>query len=102
MFDGLSLDPFALLEDGSCPAEVGVAGRQVAQALVITLVVVALDERLDLGLKVAGQEVVFLANAVFKSGASARSYPGFGDALGRRTRGSFLLASIYSAMSPAM
>ena len=37
LFDGLSLDPFALLDDGCRPAEVGVGGRHVAQALVITL-----------------------------------------------------------------
>ena len=32
----------------------------------ITLVVVVLDEGLDLGLKVAGQEVVFQQDAVFQ------------------------------------
>lgn len=32
MLDGLSLDPFALVEDGWCPAEVGVGGRYVVQA----------------------------------------------------------------------
>jgi len=50
IFDGLSLDPFTLLDDGSRPAEVGIGGRHVGQALVIALVVVVLDERLDLGL----------------------------------------------------
>ena len=43
MFDGLSLDPFALFDDGRCPAEVGVGRRHVVQALVIMLVVVELD-----------------------------------------------------------
>lgn len=42
MFDGLSLDPFALFDDGWCPAEVGVGGRHVVQALVVTLVVGAM------------------------------------------------------------
>jgi hypothetical protein len=50
MFDGLSLDPFTLFNDGWCPAEVGVGGRNIVQALVVTLVVVVLDEGLDLGL----------------------------------------------------
>jgi hypothetical protein len=50
MFAGLSLDPFALIEDGSRPAEVGVGGRHVGQRFVVTLVVVVLDEGLDLGL----------------------------------------------------
>ena len=51
MFDGLSLDPLSLLDDGCRPAEVGVGGRHVAQALVVPLVVVVLDEGLDLGLE---------------------------------------------------
>ena len=57
MLDGLSLDPFALIEDGSCPSEVGVGGRQVGQRFVVTLAVVVLDEGLDLSLEVAGQEL---------------------------------------------
>ena len=66
MFDGLSLDPFALLDDGWRPAEVGVGGRHVGQRFVVTLVVVVLDERLELGLEVAGQEVVLQQDAVFQ------------------------------------
>jgi hypothetical protein len=54
MFDGLSLDPFALFDDGRCPAEVGVGGRHLAQRFVIALVVVVRDEGLDLGLEIAG------------------------------------------------
>ena len=48
--NGLSLDPFALFDDGRSPAEVGVGGRHVGQALVVTLVIVVLDEGLDLAL----------------------------------------------------
>ena len=66
MFDGQSLDAFALFYGGWCPAEVGVDGRHVAQDLVVALVIVVLDERLDLGFKVAGQEVVFERDAVFQ------------------------------------
>ncbi len=66
MFDSLSLDPFALFDDGWSPAEVGVGGRHVFQALVVTLVVVVFDEGLDLGLEVAGQEVVFQQDAVLQ------------------------------------
>ena len=79
MFDSLSFDPFALLDDGRSPAEVGICGRDVVQALVIALVVVMLDERLDLGLKVAGQEVVFQEDAVFQG-----LVPAFDLALGLR------------------
>ncbi len=58
MFDGLSLDPFTLFDDSAGPAEVGIGGRHIVQALVIALVIVMLDERLDLAFEVAGQEVV--------------------------------------------
>ena len=37
IFDGLSLDPFSLFDDVAGPAEVGVSGRHVLQALVVTL-----------------------------------------------------------------
>jgi len=66
MLDGLSLDPFTLLDDALRPVEVGVGGRHVSQALVVALVIVVLDEGLDLGLEVAGQEVVFEQDAVLQ------------------------------------
>ena len=66
IFDSLSFDPFALLDDGFCPAEVGVGGRYVVQALVIALMVVMLDERFDLLFKVAGQEVILQKDAVLE------------------------------------
>ena len=66
IFDSLSFDLFALLDDGFCPAEVGVGGRDVVQALVIALMVVMLDERIDLLFKVAGQEVILQKDAVFE------------------------------------
>ena len=66
MFDGLSFDPFSLFDDGFVPAEVGIGGRNVAQALMVALVVVVLDERLDLGLEFAGQEVVLQQDAVLQ------------------------------------
>ena len=52
MFDGLSLDPFALADGGLGPAEVGISGRHVVQALVVALVIIVLDERLDLAFEV--------------------------------------------------
>ena len=66
MLDGLSLDPFTLFDDGWCPAEVGVGRGHVVQALVVALVVIVLNEGFDLGLEVAGQEVVFQQDAVFQ------------------------------------
>ena len=86
MLDGLSLDPFTLLDDGWCPAEVGIGGRHVVQALVVTLVIVVLDERLDLGLEVAGQEVVLEQDAVLQGLTIARSFLGSGDGSARLER----------------
>jgi len=35
IFDGLSFDPLSLFNDGLCPAEVGIGGRDVVQASVV-------------------------------------------------------------------
>ena len=66
MLDGLSFDPFALLDDGCGPAEVGVSGRYVVQALVVAPVIVMLDERFDLLLQITRQEVVFEQHTVLQ------------------------------------
>ena len=58
MLDGLSLDPFALFDDGLGPAEVGVGGRHVVQALVVALVVVVL-EGLDLAIEMQRRDLPF-------------------------------------------
>ena len=79
MFDGLSLDPFALFDDGGCLAEVGIGGCHVVEALVVAAVIVMFDERLDLLLEIAGQEVVFEKDAVFQG-----LVPTFDLALGLR------------------
>jgi len=52
IFDGLSFDPFALFDDDWSPAEVSAGGSNSVQALVVTLVIVVLDEGLDLGFEV--------------------------------------------------
>ena len=54
MFECLSLDPFSSFDDGRSPAEVGISRCDVIEALVVALVVVVLDERLDLALQIAG------------------------------------------------
>jgi len=50
ILDSLSSDPFLLLNDGLCPAEVGIGRCDVVQPLAIALMVVVLDERFDLAL----------------------------------------------------
>ena len=53
MFDGLAFDCFTLFDDGLGPAEAGIGGRHIVQALVVAAMVVVLDERFDLGLDAA-------------------------------------------------
>lgn len=62
----LSFYPFALFDDGGCPAEVDIGGRDVVQALVVSLMVAMLDEGLDLLIEIAGQEVVFQEDTVLQ------------------------------------
>ena len=66
MFNGDTFDAGTLGEDCFVPAEVGVRWRHVAQAFMVALVVIVFDEGLDLGFKVAGQEVVFEQDVVLE------------------------------------
>ena len=66
MFDGDAFDAGALGEDSFIPAEVGVCWCHIAQAFVVAVMIIVLDERLDLGFEISGQEVVFLADAVLR------------------------------------
>ncbi len=63
-FERLSFDPFPLLWNGFITPEEDVSGCDVVDALVISLVVVVVDEGFDLSFKVARQEVVFQQDAV--------------------------------------
>jgi len=62
--DGLFLDLLSHLQDLRAATVVDVGGRQVVQALVVTMVVVVIDEGTDLVFQVPGQEVVFQQHAV--------------------------------------
>jgi hypothetical protein len=66
MLNSQAINPFALFDYGFGPAEVGVCWRHVVETLVVAPVVVMLDEGADLGLKVAGQEVVFQEDPVLQ------------------------------------
>lgn len=63
-FEPLSSYPFSLSQDGFVVAEVYVNRHDVVQALVISLMVVAVDEGCDLGFGIAVQEVVFQEDVV--------------------------------------
>ena len=78
-FDGLSFDPFSLLQDSLTAPEVDVSGRKVLQALMIAAVIVVIDEGVDLLPEIAGQIVVFQQDAVLQG-----LVPAFDLALGFR------------------
>ena len=56
--DGLSFNPFSFQEDGPAAPEVDVGRCQIGDGLVVTLMVVMIDEGIDLSLEIAGQIVV--------------------------------------------
>ena len=66
LFDGLSLDPFSLQQDGLAAPEVDVGGGKIVEALVVASMVVVLDEGGDLGFEIARQEIVFEQDAVLQ------------------------------------
>ncbi len=82
LFDCLSFDPFSVQQDGLAPSEVDVCRSQIAQALVIAVVVVVGDEGLDLSLEVARQIVVLQQDPVLQ-----RLVPSLDLALGLRVIG---------------
>jgi hypothetical protein len=47
IFDDLSFDPFTMLKNNLCAADIGIAGRNDSQAFVPALLVAMLDERLE-------------------------------------------------------
>ena len=82
-WDGLSFSPFSFQEYGLASPEVDVGWCQIADSLVVTLVVVVIDEGVDLGLEIAGQIVVLEQDAVLQC-----LVPAFNLALGLGMEGS--------------
>ena len=66
VLDGQFFDLLSPFDNGSVLAEVGVGGRHIADAFVVAVVVVALDECADGGLEVARQMVVLQQNAALQ------------------------------------
>ena len=62
VLDGLSFDPFPFQQDGLAAPGVDIGGREVIQALVVTPVVVVLDEDAELGFEITGQIIVQIAS----------------------------------------
>ena len=64
--DGFSFDPFTFEQDCVAAPEVDVGGREIVEALVVSAMVVMLDESRDLSFEVFPEEVVFQQDAVLQ------------------------------------
>ena len=64
--DGVAFDPFALHDDGLAAAEVDIGRRQVLDALVVTLMIVVVDEGADLTFERTRQIVVLEQDGVLQ------------------------------------
>ena len=64
--DGELLDLLPSFDDGRAPPEVDIGGCEVAQAFVVSAIVVMLDEGADLAFKVSRQVIVFQQDAVLE------------------------------------
>ena len=83
LLDGFGFDLLSCFQDGFGPAEIDVGGRQVAQALVVAVMVVVVDEVADRLFQSAGQVVVLKQDAVLQG-----LMPALDLALGLRVAGS--------------
>jgi hypothetical protein len=81
--DGFVFDPFPFQHDGLAASEVDVGRGEIAEALVVSAMIVVLDEGGDLPFEIAGQEVVFEQDAVLE-----RLVPALDLALGLGMTGS--------------
>lgn len=79
--DGFAFDPFPFQHDDAAAPEVDVGGCEIADALVVSAVVVMIDEGRDLPLEIARQEVVFEQDPVLE-----RLVPALDLALGLRVK----------------
>ena len=59
-------DPCPLFQSGLATPEVDVCGGEVVDALVVSLMIVMIDERFDLRFEVCGEEVIVRQDAVLQ------------------------------------
>jgi len=52
--DCLSFGPFSLQQDCLTASEVSIGGRKIAQALIVAMMIVMIDEAVDAGFEIAG------------------------------------------------
>jgi hypothetical protein len=75
LFDRVSFDPFAFEQDGLVAPEVDVGRGEIVEALVVSSMIVMIDECRDLGFKVFLGEVVFQEDAVLQRLVPAFDFP---------------------------
>ena len=63
--DSHFLDVFSPFDNGVVTSEVDICRCQIAKALVVSAVIVVIDESTNLAFEIAGQEVVFQQDAPF-------------------------------------
>ena len=71
LFDCVSFDPFTFEQDGLAAPEVDFGRSEIVEALVVSAMIIMLDEGGDLRLKVLLEIVVFQQDAVFQRLVSA-------------------------------
>jgi len=76
---GQFIDYVSPYDDSGVAVEVGIGGCEVAEALVVVVVVIVIDEGADLAFEISGQVINFSKTRFSGSGASARSFARFGD-----------------------
>ncbi len=75
MVQAAFFDPFAFEQDGLSASEVDVGGSEIVEALMVTAMILMLDEGRDLGFKVLLEEVVFKQDAVLQRLVPAFDFP---------------------------
>jgi hypothetical protein len=53
VMDCLSFDPFSFQQDCLTASEVNIGGRKIAQALMVAMVIIVIDELVDAGFEIA-------------------------------------------------
>ena len=64
--DGQAFDPFAFEEDALSPSKIDVGGREIVEALVISGVIISLDESRDLPFEISRQIIMLQQDSVLE------------------------------------
>ena len=66
ILNGLTFDPFSFKQDGLASSKVDIGGSEIADALVISQMIIVSDEVADLGFEIARKIVGLKQNAVLQ------------------------------------